>query len=174
MDPDEMIRREALRRGYSIRTIDTYCYCVKRFLNSMHKDIKLITKQEVKDYLYSRVERGASGHTINVYLQAIKFFFEECLRRKITPGITYSKTPREIPVFLTKEEIISIFEAVANQKHRLMLKLMYSAGLRVSELLSLKIQDLQIPSGYGWVRHGKGNKDRPFLIAQKLQQGLVE
>lgn len=140
----------------------------------MQKDIKLITKQDVKDYLYHRVEQGASGNTINVYLQAIKFFFEECLRRKITPGIIYSKTPREIPVFLTKEEITNIFGTIVNMKHQLMLKLMYSAGLRVSELLSVRIQDLHVQQGYGWVRHGKGNKDRPFLIAQKLQQGLAE
>lgn len=172
MIPDELIRREAFRRGYSNKTIITYCHCVKKFLHWVQKDLKMITKQDVKDYLLQRAEKGAPGNTINVYLQSIKFFFEECLHRKITPNIKYSKIPKKLPVFLTKEEVIRLLSSISNQKHKLMVGLLYSAGLRVSELLNLKAGDLVLEQQYGWVRQGKGKKDRIFLIAGKLKEEL--
>ena len=61
-----------------------------------------------------------------------------------------------------------------NQKHLLMVKLLYSAGLRVSELVNLKLKDLEIDNNYGWVRQGKGNKDRLFIIAKSIKGELVE
>jgi len=77
-----------------------------------------------------------------------------------------------LPVFLTKEEILRLFTVIENDKHRLMLELIYSAGLRVSELLNLRKQDLDFERGFGWVRNGKGGKDRPFIIAKLLDDKL--
>ena len=84
----------------------------------------------------------------------------------------YSKTPKELPTVLTQKEVQQLFAAVQNEKHSLMIRLMYSAGLRVSELVSLKVQDLEFEKHYGWVRKGKGSKDRLFLIAEKIQEEL--
>jgi site-specific recombinase XerD len=86
--------------------------------------------------------------------------------------LPYSKVPKQLPEVLTKEEVKRIFEAIQNKKHLLMIKLMYSAGLRVSELVHLKLKDLQLDNNFGWVRQGKGNKDRLFVIAKKLKPEL--
>ena len=109
---------------------------------------------------------------MNLYHMAIRFLFEDVLDKRIWIDIKYSKTPERIPVVLSKEEIKSLFNAVKNQKHKLIIQLMYSAGLRVSELINLKANDLDINKGYGFVRKGKGSKDRIFIIADSIKEEL--
>jgi site-specific recombinase XerD len=169
----EGIRKEGARRGLSPRTIKTYFHCVQKFLKSNKKELKFITKKDVEDYLFMLVDKGRPGNTINVYLNAIKFFFDKVLKRQLTVNIAYSKTPKTLPVFLTKEETIRLFSAIGNKKHQLMIKLMYATGMRVSELASLKVKDFQFDQNYGWVRQGKGRKDRLFVIAVKLKEELL-
>ena len=101
---------------------------------------------------------------------------ENILNKRLTYKIRYSKVPRKLPTVLTKEEVKCLFESIENDKHRLMVQLLYSAGLRVSELINLKVEDFEFGKNYGWVRNGKGGKDRYFVLAEKLNntiQGLI-
>lgn len=174
MDVLYLLKRETYRRGMSQRTTLTYCQCVKQFLQYCKKDPKCVTKKDIKDYLDTLIDKGACGNTINVHLNALKFLMEEILCKRIMLKIKYSKTPKTMPVFLTKEEVMRLFNAVDNSKHKLILELMYSAGLRVSEVVNLRKQDLEFERGIGWVRKGKGNKDRPFIIAKCLEAKLKQ
>ena len=174
MDILDLIKKEGLRRGLSHRTIASYCYCVKLFMKTCHKDPKRVTKQDIKDYANILIEKGYCGNTLNVYISALKFFFEEILCRRLLLYIKYSKVPKELPTVLTKEEVQILFNSIKNKKHALMIKLMYSAGLRVSELVNLKVKDLEFDKNYGWVRKGKGRKDRLFIIAKGLREELIE
>ena len=174
MNPNELIKKEGLRRGLSPRTINTYQYCVYKFLGKTNKDIFAINKQDVKNYLDYLLERNSSGSTLNVYLNAIKFLYTDVLNRKLMINIRYSKTPKRLPTVLTKEEINLLISSINNSKHKLMIKLLYSAGLRVSELVNLKVDDLDFATNSGFVRHGKGNKDRLFIIAQTIKQELKD
>ena len=79
-----------------------------------------------------------------------------------------------MPTVLDKEEIVNLINSIENKKHQLMIKLIYSAGLRVSELLNLKVHDLNLINNFGYVRSGKGNKDRLFIIADSLKQELFD
>src|SRR3989344_7252133 len=133
MDIINLMEKELLRRNYSLRTIETYNYCINKFLNFVNKDFKKITKQDIKDYLDKLIDKKVSGSTINVYLNSIKFLFEEVLNKKLTIKVKYSKIPKTLPIFLTKEEVVKLINAIENDKHKLMIKLLYSAGLRVSE-----------------------------------------
>lgn len=169
----ELIRKEGLRRGLSPRTIKTYNHCVKRFFSQCHKQPNEVKKQDVKDFLDQLIEKGAGGNTINVYLNALKFFYGQVLNRKLMVYIRYSKTPKTLPAVLTKEEVTKLISAIENPKHRLMARLIYSAGLRVSELVHLKVKDLELDKNHGWVRKGKGNKDRLFIIARNLKNELI-
>ena len=172
MDVAEIIRKRGTLKGLSPRTIKTYTFAVKKFLRVYRKTPYQVSKNDLEGYLLKLLERGSSGNTVNVYLNAFKFLFEECLGRKLTVNIGFSKTPQRLPEFLTQEEIIHFFSCIKNKKHKLMLSLLYSAGLRVSELVNLKVKDLQLTEGYGWVRLGKGKKDRLFNIADKLKDEL--
>ena len=170
----EQIRNEGNRRGLSPRTIKTYCFCVKQFLFCYEKELKLLTKNDVEDYLLKMIHREKAGNTINVHLNALKFFFEKVLKRKITVNVPFVKKPKRLPEFLTKEELISLIDAIKNEKHKLMILLLYSTGMRVSELVSLKIKNFEFDLNYGWIREGKGRKDRLFILAEKLKQQLLQ
>lgn len=172
IDVHDSVKRELRRRKYSEKTIKTYLYCIDKFFSKCHKTIDKISKKEIKEFLNEISKKGKAGNTINVYLNALKFFFEEILGKKMKLNIKYSKIPKKIPLILTKQEIKNLFDFIENKKYRLMTKLMYSAGLRVSELINLKIKDLEIDDGYGWVRKGKGKKDRLFIIAESLKDEI--
>ena len=140
--------------------------------NLCNKEPNEITKADIKSFLDLMIEKGACGNTINVYLNALKFFYCDILNKRLMINIRYSKIPKTLPIVLTKDEVAALINSIKNPKHKLMVKLMYSAGLRVSELVHLKAEDLDIQNGYGWVRHGKGNKDRMFIIAESIKEEL--
>jgi len=169
---EEAIRRECKRRRYSERTIKTYIYCINRFLKFTGKTIDRISKKDVRLFLESLSEKGMAGNTMNVNHMAIRFLFEDVLDKRIWIDIKYSKVPEKLPVVLKKEEVKELFDAIKNPKHKLMIKLMYSAGLRVSELINLRINNIELDKNFGWIRGGKGNKDRLFIVAESLKSEL--
>ncbi|MBI4163688.1 MAG: tyrosine-type recombinase/integrase [Candidatus Aenigmarchaeota archaeon] len=163
------LEKECKRRGYSPKTIKTYTYCIERFLRFTGKGLDRIGKKDVRLFLETLSERERSGSTMNVYHMAIRFLFQNVLDKRIWINISYSKVPEKIPAILAKDEIKKLFESIENQKHRLMIEFLYSSGLRVSELVNLTVKDLNIENSYGWVRRGKGNKDRLFILAESLK-----
>ncbi|PIN77607.1 recombinase XerC [Candidatus Woesearchaeota archaeon CG10_big_fil_rev_8_21_14_0_10_34_12] len=174
MGVSEAIEKEASRRRFSDKTIKTYQKCVERFFLWCKKEPKYVTKKDVHEFLEKMSERGKSGNTINIYLNALKFYFEEILRRNFRVDIRYSKIPKNLPIILTKEEVKKLIDNTKNHKHKIMVALLYSAGLRASELLNLKLKDLNFKEKYGFVRQGKGRKDRIFIIAEKLERVLLQ
>lgn len=156
------------RRGFSPRTIETYLNCIRKFLDFSGKDARYLSKKDVLDFLNYLQEKKYSGSSMNVYHMAIRFLMEDILRKNIKLNIKYSKRPERLPEVLTKEEIKRLIDSIGNFKHRLMIKLMYSAGLRVSEVINMKVKNLEIENKYGFIRHGKGNKDRIFILSEKI------
>ena len=169
-----LMKQEMLRRGMSIRTIDTYIQCVRQFLQWSNKDTRCITSKDVKDYIDTFVDKNAPGNTINVHLNALKFLVEEVLNKRIMWRIRYSKVPKKLPDYLNKDEVVKLFSAIKNTKHLLLVKLMYSAGLRVSETINLKVQDFDFENKLLFIRNGKGRKDRLCMIANELLLPLKE
>ena len=175
VDIEKAVARECKRRRYSDRTIKTYLYCIRRFLKSCKgKELGKISKKDVRLFLEGLSEKGRAGNTMNVYHMAIRFLFEEVLDKRMWIDIKYSKVPEKLPAVLSKDEIKKLFEVIKNPKHRLMIEMMYSAGLRVSELTNIKTSDIELGRNYGWVRAGKGNKDRLFIVADKLKDKIKE
>lgn len=174
MDINYAIRKEGLRRGLSFRTIKTYIYCVERFFKHCNKDISKISKRDIREYLERFIDREQAGNTINVHLNALKFLFEEILHKNMKLNIRYSKVPKRLPIVLTRDETKRLISSILNEKHRFMIELMYSAGLRVSELTHLRIKDIEMNNNYGWVRGGKGNKDRLFILSDKIKDKIIE
>lgn len=174
MDIIHLITKEALRRGYSRKTIETYVYAVKLFFKKCKKEPRMITKSDIKSYIDILVDKGASGSTINVHLNAIRFLMIEILHRKMYLNWKYSKIPKTLPTVLTKEEVKRLVNIIKNPKHKLAIQLLYSSGLRLSELVHLRSEDLELDNNLGWVRKGKGSKDRLFIIAKRLKEELKQ
>jgi integrase/recombinase XerD len=168
IDIDLAVKRECKRRRYSNKTIKTYLYYIYNFLNWSKKDLRYLSKKDVKAYLQRMSNKGLAGNTMNTAHMAIKFLFEDVMDRKMGVDIKYSKVPKRIQRFLTKDEVERLLKAIKNPQHRLMVALMYSAGLRVSEVINLKVRDLNFSEGYGFVRNGKGGKDRVFVLSNRI------
>ena len=176
MEPyfEDAIARECRRRGYSERTVESYTSCVRKFLEFTNKPVQHVGKKEAHAFLnYLMNERKVAGNTMNVYHMAIRFFLEDILHKNMKLNIKYSRRPEKIPVFLTKEEVKRLIGKISNWKHRLMIEVLYGGGLRVSELLNLRVGDLLIDNGYGFIRQGKGRKDRIFVLSKITQDKIM-
>ncbi len=159
-------------RGFSKRTLDTYLTNVRIFLNQLKKDAKETSENDIKLYFAELISNNLlSPRSIAVKKASLKFFYEEVLDKKII-NLKTPKIPKSLPVFLTKEEIKRLFCASSAKKSLLIMKLLYSTGLRVSECVNLKISDLELAEGVGWVRKGKGNKDRAIFFPKLLSEEL--
>lgn len=159
-------------RGFSKRTLDTYFTNVRLFLNQLNKDAKETSEDDIKLYFAELIaNKRLSPRSIAVKKASLKFFYEEVLNKKII-NLKTPKIPKSIPVFLTKEEIKRLFDSSSSKKSLLIMKLLYSTGLRVSECVNLKISDLELEEGVGWVRSGKGDKDRAIFFPLSLSNEL--
>lgn len=172
MTPSEAFVKELRRRRYSERTVETYVGCLERFLNWCKKDVKEVTKKDIREWIEFHSNKGNAGNTMNVNLMALKFYFEEIQGRKMWVDIKYSKTPKKLPAVLSPEEVRKLLDSIKNPKHKFMISFMYGSGLRVSELLNIKVKDLVLDKGYGYVRNGKGGKDRLMIIPDRLREQL--
>lgn len=169
------MKREMLRRKLSPRTVKTYLQYVKKFLiANKDKHPKEFSKKDVRAFLYKMEEQDVSGSTLNVAHNALRFMMIDVLHKACYLKIRYAKTPVRKPEYLTKEEINKILSVITNEKHNLLVSLMYGAGLRVREVTRLKVTDFSFEENIGWVKSGKGNKDRPFIIPQKIKNQLKQ
>lgn len=174
MEISELIQREGLRRGLRVETIKTYIYCVTKFLRTSQKQPQEVTKADIENHILQLIRQNRSGSTINVHLHALRFFYEKVLGKLLTVNLPSIKVRKRLPECLTQEEMSRFLSVLANIKHKLILILTYGSGFRVSEVVNLKVKDLDFQAGYGWVRNGKGGKDRLFIIPDKLKEELQQ
>lgn len=160
-------------RGFSQLTIKTYLEKNKRFLDYIKKDPKNVTEQDIRKYISLLMDQGKKPTTISLTISSIKFFYENILKRKFTE-IKPPKQEKKIPTVLSKDEVKKLIEASENDKHRLLIEFLYSSGLRVSEAVSMKINDLNLDEKIGKVIAGKGKKDRWIIISESLIKHLKE
>lgn len=172
MDILEAMKKEMFRRKLSYRTMETYLFYVRKFLLFCKKEPKQFSKKDCREFLQKYMERKVAGSTLNVALNSLRFMMEEILRKSMRLNIKYSKTPKNLPIYLSKKEIIQLINPITNEKHKLLVSLIYGSGLRVSEAVKLKPEDIDLESNIGWVRHGKGNKDRPFILPLCLKENI--
>ncbi len=171
-DVDLAVKRKCKRLRHSDKTAKAYLYWIHRFLNWSKRDLGKISKKDVSAFLQKLDNQNKSGNTLNQCHMALKFLFEDVMDKKMWINIKYTKIPKRIQRYLTKEEIKKLIKSIKNPKHKLIVALMYSAGLRVSEVINLKIKEINFKEGYGFVRNGKGNKDRVFVLSNKLRVAL--
>jgi site-specific recombinase XerD len=140
------------------------------------QDPATLTDEHIRQYLLYLVnEKKVSGSYQNQAVNAIKFYYEKVLGRP--PKTYYLDLPRRqhrLPSVLSEEEVAAIFKRITNQTHRTILYLIYSAGLRLSELINLKPSDIDVDRKAVIIRQGKGNKDRMSLLSDKALQQVRE
>jgi integrase/recombinase XerD len=160
---------------YSQRTIENYTLYLRQFLSYHHPTAPAdLYRNDVQDFIRHLVnEKSIATSTQNVVINALKFYFEQIEGRpKIMYRMHRPKREKPIPSVLSKEEVNQLIAAVKNLKHRCILLTIYSAGLRLEELINLKIEDVDSQRNCIHVREGKGRKDRTTLLSSRLLKEL--
>ncbi len=152
-------------------TVRNYLMFNKKLFEHSNKQPDEIEQQDIKNFLADKMNNRAASSTI-LFLASIKFAYSSLLAKDPTAGIKRPKSEKKIPAVLTKDEVIKLINSSSTKKSKLILQLLYSSGLRVSELVNLKNQELDFNENTGWVRAGKGKKDRMFFISKKLSKKL--
>jgi site-specific recombinase XerD len=164
-------------KRYSQNTINTYSSVLRTFFNYYGKyNPEVITDEQIRQYMLYLVEQR---HVTAVYqrqlVNALKFYYENVLLRKLdTLCILRPKKPKKLPVVLSEHEVELLLMQVTNLKHKCILNTIYSAGLRRSEVLNLRISDIDSARNCIVIRDAKGNKDRNTLLSKKLLVMLRE
>jgi site-specific recombinase XerD len=162
---------------YSKNTIRVYTECFKEFINYFPcKKIEEISQTDIFSYQrYLVEERGVSTSYQNQAINAIKFYFEKVLGgKRETYYIERPRKERFLPEVLSEPEITSIIDSIQNLKHKCMIMTSYSGGLRVGELLNLKLFDIDSKRMLINIRQGKGRKDRVTILSRVLLDLLRE
>jgi len=158
-------------KGYSASTIKTYTNELSQFLK-MIKGVpaQKFSVQRIKNYLeYCTVTLHLTEATLHSRMNALKFYYEQVLKKeKFFWDIPRPKKPLQVPKTISKEQVVQLINAVENIKHRTIIMLAYACGLRVSEVVSLKVTDIDGNRNLLMVHRGKGKKDRVVSLGPGL------
>lgn len=168
----EKTKRTLQLRNYSPKTCQAYLLYIKEYITFSEKHKNQSPQKTIEDFLLEKHTRKQSPQTINLALNAVKFFYSEVLNSPQPINIKFAKRNKKLPIVLSRAEIKEIIKATENAKYRLMIALGYACGLRVSEVVNLKVGDLDIDELVIHIKNAKGGKDRISIISAKLQTDL--
>ncbi|MFH1335438.1 MAG: site-specific tyrosine recombinase/integron integrase [Candidatus Zixiibacteriota bacterium] len=169
----EDLRRELVSRKYSYKTVKGYIYYNRDFLNFIGKKPSEINDSDIKDYLlYLAEEKQSATSTLNQAINALKFYYGTMLKKRFVYEVKRPRKDKKLPVVLSKEEVAKILSSVDNIKHKAILMLVYSAGLRVGEVVKLKPEDIDSNRMLINIRGAKGRKDRYTMLSETALEVL--
>ena len=168
------MEQDLLVRGRSPLTHEAYIRAVVGLTKYYGRAPDTLSTAEVQAYLASLVtERGLAWSTLSVTVHGLRFFYEITLGRPRTHFYSPTvKTPAIQPEILSRQEVARLVQAASNRKHRALLMTTYAAGLRVREVVRLKLGDLDSERMALRVAEGKGRKDRYTLLSERLLEEL--
>jgi len=171
--PEEYLLKLELKR-YADNTVKTYVKCFERFINAHEEtDYMKIDEREIRTYLQKLIQKGSSDSYVNQMINSIKFYYEVV---KGMPNRFYSiERPRKkerLPKVISLEEVQGIILNTNNIKHKCIVSLLYSAGLRRSELLNLTLKDIDSKRMTILVKNSKGGKDRLTMLSENVLKDL--
>lgn len=164
--------RELKIRNYSSKTIKSYLYGLRKYFSFKGGSFTELDEGNIRNFLLYCEEKQISPQSRNLFLNAIKFYYR-CIAKKTQKiNIQSAKKPKGLPVILSRSEIRKILDSPKNAKHKLLLSLSYGAGLRVSEVVALKVQDLDFEGLTIHIKRAKGQKDRISVMPDRLADDL--
>jgi integrase/recombinase XerD len=162
-------------RNYAERTQGIYILQVARFAKHFGKSPEHLGAEQIRSYLLHLIDRGISLCQYKQAISALRFLYRVTLRREdLLVYVPYLRSEKRLPVVLSPEEVAAVLRATRNRKHRTVLMTIYGAGLRVSEVVALKVTDIDGARMLIQVRQGKGKKDRQVMLSPVLLKALRE
>lgn len=164
---------EELRlRGASRKTIRAYTDVLKHYFLWKGGNYSKQDEENIRKYLLYKEEMGSSAATRNLALNAIKFFYRDVVRSREKIAIKYARVVKSVPVVLSRIEVRKLIDATNNLKHKLMLALAYGTGMRISEVVSLKVCDFDLDELIVHIKQAKGRKDRITVFPESLKRDI--
>ncbi len=155
-------------KGYSNKTIKSYTGCVQQLANFYNKPPVELTENQVRDFfVFLNRDKKLSPSTFNIYHSSITHFYSIFSKKQLMDNIPRCKNRKSKPIVLSKEEVLRLIDSIANLKHRTLVSIMYSSGLRMSEALRLKLTDIDKDRMQIFIRDAKGKKDRYTILSRK-------
>jgi integrase/recombinase XerD len=172
----ETVKRELLLRNYSQKTIKAYLSCLRKFVKYFQpRHPRELTVDDIREYLLHLIteEKHSSG-TVNQSFNALRLLYVDLYDMPFVIGtLPRPRREKRLPDVLNEDEIGRLFSSVDNTKHRVMLMLAYASGLRVSELVRIRIEDIDGPRGVIHIRDAKGKRDRFTILPESLRGQLL-
>jgi integrase/recombinase XerD len=161
-------------RKMSTKTQGTYIRAVRHFAGYLGRSPNTASAEDLRRYQLHCVDRGVSPITLNATITGLRFFFEVTLKRpELMSKMSHIRVARTLPVVLSREEASRLIESASTLKHRTALSVAYGAGLRVSEVVALKVGDIDSQRMLLRIEQGKGQKDRyallPLILLKRLR-----
>ncbi len=168
------LAQEMKLRKFSPSTVKSYIRYVQECLRFCDgKSPKNIAGEDVRNYLEWLANSGKSGSTLNTAYSALQFYFEKILRRKFFATIPRAKKEKHLPIVLSKEEVRRLIDGIENKKHKTIVELLYGCGLRVGEVVKIRMNHVDVERMQLHVVQGKGAKDRYTILPLSLKQVLI-
>src|ERR1700739_1740165 len=156
-------------RNLSPATQRSYISAVSKFSRYFGRSPDRLELEDVRAFQVHLVSTGISWPALNQIVCALRFFYGVTLGEALIPErIAYAREPRKLPVVLSADEVVSFLEAIPSLKSRTALTAVYAAGLRVSEVVFLKVADIDSQRMVIRVEQGKGGKDRYVMLSPQL------
>jgi len=171
----DRMKKCLILKWYSVRTQKSYMSAVKIYNQFLKKNSSLLgmdSVSKVESYLLFLHRENKAPKTINLNLFAIRFFYKEVLWKALSKQIYTSKNVKKLPQILSKNEISKLVDFVKNKKHKLILKLAYWSWLRVSEVVKLKVFDIDFERKNIYIKNAKWKKDRITILPEKINVDL--
>ena len=169
--------QKLILKSYSRNTIASYKSEFSHFLRYFEKfDITKVTKEEIESYVFYLITKYKIGESKqNSAINAIKFYYEHVLGKpREYYDIQRPKASKSLPDVLSQEEVFDLINSPTNLKHKAILYTLYSGGLRVGELINLRINDIRSDDSYIFIKGAKGKRDRQTLLSETLVKILRE
>src|SRR3989338_6685417 len=126
-------------RGFSPKTVSAYTFHNQKFLEFSKKMPEQVETEDIKRYMAHLIsDKGHKPASVNLSLSALRFLYDEMMGKSLFTSIKPPKAEKKLPTVLSKEEMKQLIDVLDNPKHKLLVKMMYSSGLRVSECVNLK------------------------------------
>ena len=171
----EQLETELRSRKYSLNTQKAYIYYNRLICHTLQKTPEEIRPNDITEFLaLMERDKDYSSSAMNLAISGIKFFFRNVVKNDIINEHHRPRQDKNLPTVLSKEEVCKILSLEKNPKHRLLLMLVYSSGLRVSEVVALKKEYIDLSRKVVFIKNGKGRKDRSTLLSEKAAQFIEE
>jgi len=173
----EVLRQELKLRNYSHKTTSAYQSCIRKFVRYFSpKHPRDVSNEEIREFLVHLVrDERWEASSENQMFNALRFLYVELYKKPFVIGnIPRPKKVRKLPDVLTQDEVRRLFKVVSNPKHRTILMIAYSAGLRIGEVIKLRPEDIDRERRMIHIREGKGKKDRYTMLSERVVDELAK